>query len=130
MKIPRIERGDPLTALYFNRISDTINDIIELSTPTGEGDERVSAAVDGTGTNVTPENLELLQSIVDGISELSTTNENTDSGLNFIELARVSSTVRVTDPDDDTIFVDVERIDAVSFKDDEGNILRLAFTNG
>lgn len=46
------------------------------------------------------------------------------------EISRTTHTVRVTNPDDPTQFVDVEVADAIVFKDADGNTLQQNFNNG
>lgn len=48
----------------------------------------------------------------------------------FTETSRVTSTVRIEDASDPTVYVDIERIDQIDFEDAaSGDTLRLVFNN-
>ena len=135
MKVPQIKRGDPLTAVYFNQIADTVNQLETLAKARAAALESSTATATG-GTNVTPFNLRLVNALLVDLNELGIegirTQDEVDPPpeLNFIEIARTTSTVRVEDPDDADTFVDVDRIDGVSFTGENNETLRLVFVNG
>ena len=67
-------------------------------------------------------------------------NENADTGeleisdlplqrITWHEIRRQTSTVRVTNPDDEEQFVDVLRVDSVLFLTGDGNVAELRFDN-
>jgi len=47
----------------------------------------------------------------------------------YTETSRVTSTVRIEDASDPTVFVDIERMDSVTLQGDKGGILVLNFNN-
>lgn len=136
MKVPRIERGDPLSAAFFNQIVESVNELQATAKAVATASETLKSTASTEGTNVTPDNIglinELIQSLEDlGLETLQEENaEDPPIELNFIETVRTTSTVRVEDPDDSEVYVDVDRIDGVSFVGANGEILRLVFTNG
>lgn len=50
-------------------------------------------------------------------------------GQIFTETARTTSTVRIEDASDPSVYVDIERIETIDFQDGSGNTLRLVFSN-
>lgn len=87
-----IKRGDPLTARYFNRLADGVNQSLAALDP--------------------PRSLKV-RSTDEQLNAL--TNE---PGRQFQEISRTTTTVRIYQDDDPTSdnWVDVERIDVITFR--------------
>ena len=108
-RLPRVRRGDPITARLFNRLSVGINTALGLNPPR-------SLKVRSTDEQVN----ELMQPENTGVMLIC-----------YEEQSRVSSTVRVYqdgDPSSDN-WVDVERIDQITFIRTNGDTLVLVFDN-
>jgi hypothetical protein len=109
-KIQLARSGDRLSASYINKIVDAANLAIDVIGPPRSVrlssndsfapalDESGDGAIDGAGTRV------------------------------YTETSRISSLVRVTDPQNSDVYVDIERIDQVTLR--AGNdTLTLVFDN-
>jgi hypothetical protein len=98
-RAPRWRSGDPITAAALNRLA---------------------AAADGAVTAVPAPAARAGQIEINGV---------TAAGEVWIEIDRQTSTVRVENPDDSSQYVDVERIDVVTFAGPDGRTMSLAFNN-
>jgi len=93
IRIRRIRRGDPIRADYLNQLADGAN-----------------AALSGLDP---PRSLRV-RSKDDQINELQQGTGGQERI--FTETERTTTTVRVTQEGDDSVWVDVERIDKISFQ--------------
>ena len=110
-KIRYANPGDRLSARYINRIVDGANLAINLLGPakstrlpsadsyTPPLDENDNGVVNGVGTRI------------------------------YRETARRTSSVRVSDPNDSSVYVDVDRIDEVTLQTGAGETITLVFRN-
>ncbi len=103
MKIPIIERGDPLTARYFNAVRTNIENLKPSVMP----------------PRIRPTKTAELQPAGD--------SAGTEPAV-FTEISRSTSTERVYDPNDSEVYVDVDRIDSVTFSNGS-NTMKLIFNN-
>ena len=97
-KFEIINRGDTITARYLNKVSESA---ASSARALSEISTEVPQGEDGDG------------SAADGT---------------FIEVARTTTTVRIEDQSDPNVFVDIERIDDITFEDAEGTSLKLILT--
>ena len=96
-----LKRNDPITADYLNS---------------------VAARADKAARALTEANLEEPEG-QDGDGAESATSEV------YTETSRTTSTVRIEDENDSSIFIDVERMDSVTFQGNLGDFLTLNFNN-
>ncbi len=102
-RIPAIDKGDALTARYFNTVKANV--------------EELKGAVN-------PPRVKDLET-----GELQPTGGSTGSeSVVFAETSRSTSTERVYDPNDSEVYVDVDRIDSVTFSNGS-NTMKLIFNN-
>ena len=70
--------------------------------------------------------------LIDEITTEAPEGEDGPSGstdVTYTETARTTSTVRIEDAADPTVFVDIQRIETVDFQSAAGDTLRLVFNN-
>jgi len=105
-RIRYTKRGDILTAVYVNKIVDGANRALDVLGPPR------STKSPETGTGEVP---------LDADGDPTAGNDPSTGGLSFLgsevleEESRITSVVRVTDPNDSSVWVDVERIDEITF---------------
>jgi len=86
IRAPRVTKGQAITARVWNQMADAVDPDWQSPTDLGAG---VTA-----------------QEQAEGVGDRRTT---------FLEIARSSDTVRVTNPEDEAQYVDVERLRAATF---------------
>lgn len=86
IRAPRVRKGQAITARLWNQMSDAVDP------------DWISPTDLGAGVST--------QEKEEGVGERRTT---------FLEIARTSDTVRVTNPEDENQYVDVERLRAATF---------------
>jgi len=101
MTIPRINPGDKIRAPYLNKIADAVN-----------------------GENIKNRSTKSEQPIRDNDAA-----ENQPVDEIWTEIARTTDTVRVYDPDDDSVYVDVERAATINFRTPAGTTIQLRMSN-
>ncbi len=110
-RIRYAQSGERLSARYVNRLVDGANLALKKLGPprstqlTGPGSADIDTDAQGTGD-------------LTGVGSTVYTEEG-----------RETSTVRVEDPNDSDVFVEVDRIDVVRFRNNEGDPLTLVFDN-
>ena len=97
-KIRRAAQGQVLTANHYNQVVDGANLAIDVLGPPRS--LRLSSA-DSTDVELDPDG----NGIIDGIGTIQ-----------YTETDRETTTVRVEDPNDPDVYVDVERIDKITFR--------------
>ena len=114
--IAPINKGDPVANRQArdkqNDIIQQVNTLTGATNPPRQSDKPLGAA--GVPAD---EDIEQGESAI------------TLNDVTWTELSRVTSTVRIEDPDDEEVYVEVERMDSVLFVDGSGNIQRLIFNN-
>ena len=112
--LQRVKQGDPLSAESWNAIIDNLQ---QLNQPKQTDDPLGTRAGDPPISE--EENEEI---------EPAPTPEATTSST-WTETSRTTSTVRIEDPDDSEVYVEVERIDQMSVQDTKGNTQTWIFNN-
>ena len=100
VRVPRIRRGSPITSGYLNNISDNINQAYD--------------SVHGPKTTDNP---------------TETDGDGEPIPEQWTEVERTTTTVRVENPDDATQYVDVERIETITFSLADSTRVELTFNN-
>lgn len=115
--ITPINRGDPVANRKArnkqNDIIQQVNTLTGATNPPKQSDKPLGAPASGSEDD----------DIQQGESAV------TLDDVTWRELSRATSEVRIEDPNDEDVFVLVERIDSVTFVDPSGNIQRLLFNN-
>jgi len=100
-----VSRKQPISATQTNRLVDAVNSILQTSTPKTDLTFPVNQQPkDATG-----------KPIVAAVSEF------------WQEISRITVPVRIYDPSDHTIYVDVDRIASVTFAKPDGAFITLNF---
>lgn len=104
----RQQRGAVIRATFLNRIVEVVDGRADIITnPRQRAGER-----------------QQIQGDVDPTGQPALSADQV-----FTEIGRTVSTVRVEDPDDADVYVDVERIDTVTFIGTNGRTMLLVFNN-
>lgn len=119
----RLKRGDPIRARYLNGQADQIDELRRRLARV----ERANG-VQAVDSNAAQSNLSPAQ-LADPLIAAADVLRGVDAGRVFAEIARVSSVVRVFNPEDEDQYVDVERVDLVTFESLDGERITLAFNN-
>ena len=119
----RIKRGDPIRARYLNGQADQIDELRRRLARV----ERANG-VQAVDSNAAESNLSPAQ-LADPLIASADVLRGLDTGRAFAEIARVSSVVRVFNPEDDAQYVDVERVDLITFETIDGERMTLIFDN-
>ena len=109
-KIRFAQPGSRLTARHYNQVVEGANLALEV---------------------LGPPRSNRLPSADSNEPVLDDTDSGTVTGLGtqiFVETSRITSTVRVEDPNDASVYVDVERIDQVTLRSGT-NVITLIFDN-
>jgi len=101
MTLPRINPGDKIRAPWLNKVAESING--EPFKKTAEKSEQPIRDNDAA--------------------------ENQPVDEIWTEIARTTDTVRVYDPDDDSVYVDVERAATINFRTPAGTTIQLRMSN-
>lgn len=120
---PRLKRGSLITARFLNGQADQIDALRN----------RLAKLAPGTGTQAEDSaadrsNLSPLQ-LIDPAVVAESLTQGINAGRVMREIVRLVSVVRVENPEDSAQFVDVERVDVVTFEDAAGERLTLVFDN-
>lgn len=122
-KSPRLRRGQTITARYLNGQADQIDALRNALVRLAGG-----AGVQAIDTQADQSNLSPAQLLDPGITSPGLT-QNLAAGHVMTELARVTSIVRVENPSDPAQYVDVERVDVITFEGAAGERLTLVFNH-
>ena len=119
----RIKRGDPIRARWLNGQADQIDELRRrlAAIERASGPQAVDSAADRS--NLSP------AQIADPLILSPDVLRGLQGGRVFVEIARSVSIVRVTNPSNATQFVDVERVDLVTFQTADGERITLVFDN-
>jgi hypothetical protein len=101
IRVPRIRAGEVIEARWLNDVVDGVN--TALQPPRAEDDPPPPQPEEGDDESAADEH--------------------------WTEVARTTTTVRVEDPDDSDTYVDVERVDTVTFLRPDGTTIRLTMSN-
>lgn len=106
MPIPAYSRGQPITAASLNRLVTGVNSLETLLLPR------------------TVQQPPLAAGVTDSIK-----SDATPPGAAWVEVGRVTSTQRITNPEDETQYVDVARAERVTFAPPSGERITLYLRN-
>ncbi len=104
--LPRLSIGDVITAQYLNQVTGEINELQRFVPPKMLGQDKPTET-----SGETPSGGSATQSVT------------------WDEWSRSEDLVRVTSPNDEEVYVDVDRIVSVTFKDGGGQEMTLNFSN-
>ena len=122
MTVPRIQRGGVISYRYLRGLEDAI---VDAGRVPGAPATVLQGRIDQAGeTNMTPEQA------ADPRAQRTVNREPVSSRADYTEIRRVTETVRVTNPEDDQQYVDVERVRVVVLSDGRGDRLVLRFAGG
>ena len=116
-EVERWQKGEFLTARLLNeRTTDELNKLIARVGPPRQNAAPIG---DQETTRRQDDPLEEEEEIVPEAPQQKI----------YGETGRVTSTVRIEDPNDSEVFVDVERIDQIQFSTADGEVFTLVFSN-
>lgn len=122
-RVNRLRRGEPIRARYLNAIADSVDELRA----------RVSRLEGGEGTQATDANPQASNlspaQLLDPTLDAASVTQGLGAGRVLSEIARLVTVVRVENPSDPAQFVDVERVEIVTFGDADGEKVTLIFDN-
>jgi hypothetical protein len=122
-RVNRLRRGEPIRARYLNAIADSVDELRARVARLEGGAGTQASDASPQSSNLSPE--QLLDPAIDAASVLRGLN----AGRVLTEIARLVTVVRVENPSDPAQFVDVERVEIVTFGDTDGEKVTLVFDN-
>jgi len=128
-RVAQIRKGAPITARLLNSYAGAINNLqvrvgaVEQELVVTDVGDRPEVSTFGSGTSVSGE------SRTTDLLDMLEAQDAAAPDEFFIEVSRVTDTVRVEDPDDPEVFVDVERITVVTLRSLTGRVMTQVFDN-
>jgi hypothetical protein len=122
-RVLRLRRGEPIRARYLNALADSVDELRARVSRLEGGAGTQATDANPQGSNLSPDQL------LDPTLDAASVTQGLNAGRVLSEIARLVTVVRVENPSDPAQYVDVERVEVITFGDNDGEKMTLIFDN-